>query len=445
MRRDRSMKFNILVVDDKPEMLRYIKSILEEFYTVYLIADGVTALAYLQNHTPDLIIIDINMPQMDGFTLLENIHTMDSLKSVPVIFLTASANPENEIRGLRLGAKDFISKPIRRESLLQRVQMQITQGKAEQEIKKRYEQMKQEAEKARIYAMQDELSGLWKRNYIKASAEQYIKKEKRPCALFMLDIDDFKRINDTYGHQTGDNLIKKFAFILQKNCTENMIISRVGGDEFCVFIPNVSDKGALSALADGIFRDLDTNVNMNNDTKMAGISMGIAVIPENGKTFEELYSAADDALLEAKRRGKNTYHFAPITHNATKHEKMDRVHDLLRGRSTDSQILTVKFGEIQTLYHFARLLKEKGAAETHVLIISLENIQKESRAELFDNLMHGLIAGVKNLTALAKNGNTHLVALVFDCLPEGMMKAVFDSIQKACGAEIAANLKIEMD
>ncbi|HAZ19410.1 MAG TPA: hypothetical protein DCY75_04480, partial [Clostridiales bacterium] len=166
MRRDRSMKFNILVVDDKPEMLRYIKSILEEFYTVYLIADGVTALAYLQNHTPDLIIIDINMPQMDGFTLLENIHTMDSLKSVPVIFLTASANPENEIRGLRLGAKDFISKPIRRESLLQRVQMQITQGKAEQEIKKRYEQMKQEAEKARIYAMQDELSGLWKRNYI---------------------------------------------------------------------------------------------------------------------------------------------------------------------------------------------------------------------------------------------------------------------------------------
>ncbi|MDP4132849.1 MAG: diguanylate cyclase [Bacillota bacterium] len=439
-------KKNILVVYNKAETLRYIKSMPEEYYDVRLISDGATALQYLDTHIPDLIIIDINMPKMDGFILLEQINKIPSLYGIPIIFLTADLNPESEIRALQLGATDFITKPIRRESLLQRVEMHILHGINNREIASKFEQVKIEAEQARIEAMKDELTGLWKRKYISAAVNQHITVEGKNGTLLMLDIDGFKRVNDIYGHQTGDSLLKTFAFFLQHNLSREIIKSRIGGDEFCLFMPGIIDKEQVEHVAAKILQNAETSFKMREGSAFASVSIGIAIMPMDGSRFEEAFNMADYALQEAKSRGKGTLCFADSLDNANYNYCYDNwTHELLKGRYDETKTIVVKFGELQAIYQFSCILAEKGGPLTHVIVVSADAVPNNKREDVLDTIMQEFVIKLKNIGAVSKNGSSQLIALVFDITPEQIRSNVINAVKQSCPEEIASVIKVHVD
>ena len=298
----------ILVVDDDKLNLSAARKVLSGEYKVIPVVRGTQVLSYLENEECDMILLDISMPEMDVFELLRKIRTMENGKDIPVIFLTADNDTETETRCFKEGAIDFIVKPFVPTVMQSRIGRALELEELRRGLADKLEKKTREVSDIRSKSYQDVLTGLWNRAYTENAVNEMISQEKKG-ALFMLDMDNFKAVNDNYGHIAGDETLKVFAGTLKKFAGEGDILCRIGGDEFMIFVKGVTEKSELSSRAADIISDFQKKFAALSFEIECSVSIGIAQTPEDGLEFNKLYNSADKALYYVKQNGKNAYHF----------------------------------------------------------------------------------------------------------------------------------------
>ena len=299
---------SILVVDDNKMNLAAARTVLGSKYKVIPVLNGQQALRFLAQNECDLILLDIKMPEMDGFELLEKIRTMECCRSIPVIFLTADKDTETETRGFQVGAVDFITKPFAPEVILSRVGRTLELEELRRSLADRLEQKTREVSVMKDIAQQDALTGLWNRVYTRDAVNALLS-DGGKGALLMIDIDDFKSVNDNYGHSTGDDMLRTLAELLRSASRAGDVLCRIGGDEFMAYFKDLSAEADIRARVSELIAGMNAKIVQLGFAVNTSISVGIAIAPEDGTDFAELYSAADKALYYVKRNGKNAYHF----------------------------------------------------------------------------------------------------------------------------------------
>jgi diguanylate cyclase (GGDEF)-like protein len=317
----------ILVVDDTPANLVAMRRLLARTDAdIYEAASGNEALALCLDHQFALVLLDVNMPEMDGFEVAEFISESDHLSETPIIFVTAAyADDINRIKGYTAGAVDYIAKPINDVILQSKVKIFLELYRARallqqalDELSSRNEQLTSEvAERTRMeqlvrhQATHDALTGLPNRVLFRERLETAITEgdtDGGSFALAYIDIDGFKGVNDGHGHAAGDALLKAIAGRLGGRTRGSDTVARLGGDEFAVLLNDATDAQAALArcqtLCDAIAEPYTLEVNGSGLAVKIGASIGVTLFVP-GDAYDRLVVAADAAMYEAKRSGKN--------------------------------------------------------------------------------------------------------------------------------------------
>jgi len=311
-------EINILVVDDTADNLRLLSKILDsQGYTIRKSLNGRMALQAAHREAPDLILLDINMPEMNGYEVCKQLKASEITSNIPIIFISALDQTNDKILAFELGGQDYITKPFQELEVLVRVknqllikqqydQLVLQNQRLEQEIQER---LKAEAE-IRQLSLTDELTGLYNRRGFFFLANQQIKIAKRREILFyivFIDLDGLKQVNDSLGHEIGDKMIVSTAQILNQTFRDSDIIARLGGDEFVLFISsNSSDTDEINLRLKANIDDFNKN---NRHCYQLSLSIGIRQCNfKEDVSLEELLHEADQLMFQDKRARKALRH-----------------------------------------------------------------------------------------------------------------------------------------
>lgn len=294
----------ILVVDDIPTNIQLLKAYLTSVgYAVEAAKDGQEALEKVISSKPDLILLDVMMPKINGFEVCRNLKKEQSSSFIPVIMVTGLNEVEYKIRAMEAGADDFVTKPFNRLELLTRVKSLLR-------IKQLYEELETAKERLRQLSITDGLTGLYNHRYFKEHLDQELNRASRHnlhVSLAMADIDYFKKYNDTYGHPAGDALLSAVGHLFRDNIRKIDLAARYGGEEFSLVLVE-TNKHAAGIVAEKIKKliaeHLFSSANGNDDHRIT-ISIGVATFPDDAQTSDELIKIADDRLYRAKENGRD--------------------------------------------------------------------------------------------------------------------------------------------
>ncbi len=277
----------VLIVDDNPANIDILLELLQDF-DVRAALDGESALEVIADEAPDLILLDIVMPGIDGFSVCQRLKANEKTQDIPIIFLSSNADESSIVQGFEVGGVDYIKKPYLAPEVLMRVKTHL---KLQQSIKY-MEQL----------AHVDELTGISNRRRFFKHASALLsqaKQRKHPLHLFVFDIDLFKQINDTYGHAIGDEVLRNFTRLTRKTVSRISCFARFGGDEFVMLISNMNSQDAYTAidtLREVVFT---TALTRNTDVKVS-LSVGMASLEREDETINSLIAKADEKLYMAK-------------------------------------------------------------------------------------------------------------------------------------------------
>lgn len=318
---------NILIVDDTPVNLQLLFNMLvEQSYKVRVAPNGELALINAQTVTPDLILLDIDMPDLNGYVVCQRLKEDAVLKSIPVIFLSAVDRPQDIVKAFQVGGVDFISKPFQCEEVLARVathlalhrlQQELTAANAElqaanAQLKKEIEVRQQmEADLQRLATI-DDLTGTLNRRQLFEVGTQELERARRyqhPFVILMLDIDYFKYINDQHGHAVGDLAIQRTVRTMRQNLRGVDHIGRYGGDEFIIILPETPLTSAQHTAERLRAAVSQQPVISGEQTLPISISVGVAGVAQENHdlavNFDAVVLFADQALYAAKKAGRN--------------------------------------------------------------------------------------------------------------------------------------------
>lgn len=291
--------FTVLVVDDDPDKQMLLKIALQTAgYEVRTSDDGEAGLAAVESYPPDLIVTDVMMPKMDGYELARRIRANPQTKFIPIIIQSAARNAAQDLRrGAEVGALGYITDPTDLDLLLARAKTLLDF--------KGYLDTCEEA------AFTDHLTGLANRRRFERQLEREVSRTLRygrPFCLLLLDIDHFKVVNDTYGHEAGDEAIQYLSKTLQAETRGIDLAARIGGEEFAVILPETDFERGFE-----VTERLCRAIRQTRIPTAGGItaSFGVAEFPSCATTGRELVSIADAAMYEAKRQGRNRVERAP--------------------------------------------------------------------------------------------------------------------------------------
>ena len=298
----------ILVADDEPVNLALIRRRLEwEHYRVETAEDGGQAVEAARRVLPDLIILDVMMPVMDGLQACRLLKEDPATRDIPVIFLSALDDTDTKVRGLGLGANDYVSKPFRVEELLARVSVAIRLKLERDRLRQRAEELRRSAEAASEMSMTDALTGLLNRYGLHRSLQRELSEARRyarPLSCLLIDIDFFKAVNDTYGHAAGDAALQQAARVIADSVRGSDVVCRYGGEEFLVLAPETGLDGA---------RSLAEKIRLSFSARLFGdaghvfpltLSAGVAQLGD-AESGNDMIARADDALYHAKQTGRD--------------------------------------------------------------------------------------------------------------------------------------------
>ncbi|WP_298816415.1 diguanylate cyclase [Chloroflexus sp.] len=299
----------ILIVDDTPANLLLLTQLLQgQSYDVRPVTRGAMALTTARSVRPDLILLDIRMPDVDGYTICQELKADPATSHIPVIFISALDDTEDKVRAFEVGGVDYVTKPFQPAEVLARVRthLALAQARAALEMANRELQraLAREAELARI----DWLTGVYNRShfYELATHEFAIAtRYNRPLTICMIDVDHFKQINDQYGHLIGDQVLRHVAQVLAHQIRAADCIGRFGGEEFILLLPN-TDVTAGMLLAERLRAAIaGLVINTEKGAIQTTISAGVAGRQPADTVIERLIDRADQALYAAKQQGRN--------------------------------------------------------------------------------------------------------------------------------------------
>lgn len=291
------VKFSVLIVDDEKSSIRVLHHILQPEYTVFTAKNGQTAIEMTKEYMPDLILLDIIMPDMTGYEVLVELKNSDITRKIPVIFITGLSSVEEEEKGFLMGAVDYIIKPFNNTIVKVRVRQHLQIVKQIRTIE-RLVMIDPLTDIPNRRSFNNQLDIEWKRAI----------REKKPISILMIDVDKFKLYNDRYGHMQGDVLLQTLAEIFKRTLKRSAdFVARWGGEEFVVLLPNTDLNGALE-----IARQMLANVKdavipcpEGSDTKIT-VSIGVnSQTPGTDSTVDSFISKADKALYAAKEAGRD--------------------------------------------------------------------------------------------------------------------------------------------
>lgn len=303
----------LLIVDDSASIRKSLHDILEKakiFSMIFEADNGAKALDLLIKEKIDFVISDVMMPTLDGFKLLSVIRSQPRYRDLPVIFLTGQKDSFDKIKGLEIGANDYITKPFDAGELLARVNNLIRMKDLKDEIEEKNKQLEIINKKLEELSVTDALTGIYNRRYFFERLNSEFSRSKRYnicISLLMLDLDHFKRVNDTYGHQKGDDVLRKTSEILKQNCRVHDIVARFGGEEFIMLLCQTDPEGAF-IVAERTRKDIEEHqFALHGGTSFkTTISIGISSYPDiKINNINDLIRIADASLYEAKKQGRN--------------------------------------------------------------------------------------------------------------------------------------------
>lgn len=335
---------NILIVDDIADNLRVLSNTLhDQGYKIRCAKNGVVALKAAAKVTPDLILLDINMPEMNGYEVCQRLKGEPNTKDIPVIFLSALDDILDKVKAFEVGGLDYITKPFQVEEVLIRVknQLDLQAAKAEverlnqqleQKVKERTLQLKitnqklslvnqqlqqeilvrQKAEQQLIHeALYDGLTKLPNRTLLMERINCALERVKRNphhlFALLFIDLDRFKIINDSLGHLVGDKLLVAIAKILAEDLRTTDTVARLGGDEFVILLDDIHSLQDATKVGDRLQEQLKMPLNLGGQEIITSASIGIALSTSNYRNSSEILRDADIAMYRAKEKGKACY------------------------------------------------------------------------------------------------------------------------------------------
>jgi len=299
----RPQKPKILAIDDDRFNITTLIGLLENDYEIVVAINGEMGLKAAARAEPDLILLDITMPDMDGYEVLRRLREDELTAEIPVIFITGLTDAEDEARGLDQGAADYISKPFNESVVRARVRTQI--------------RLKQQADQLAAYAFVDGLTGLNNRR----AFDEYAARKAARCeraglslGILLMDVDHFKRYNDHYGHAEGDECLKQVATAVAAVMNSHGgLVARYGGEEFVIVVPEY-DEPAIDALAESV-RAAVFAANLEHAASPVASRVttsvgGVSAVPDAGTRLAQLLELADQALYQAKKDGRNRVHIA---------------------------------------------------------------------------------------------------------------------------------------
>jgi len=305
----------ILIVDDNPQNIQVLGNLMEgKGYDVAVAMNGGQVLDFIKDEKPDLILMDIMMPGMDGYAVCGMLKQNPETADIPVIFLTAKTEDDDIVLGLKTGAVDYVTKPFSETVLFARIRTHVELKKsrenirrAKEELEKRNLKLQAAMKDLELAARTDSLTGLYNRRYMQNRLDEElvrVKRNKKDFTVVMSDIDFFKRINDAHGHECGDHVLKFMAGTLRSGIREQDIVSRWGGEEFIILLPETDKKGGL-VLSEKIRKAIEASVFRYSDMDLRlTMTFGVATYrPE--ESIDELLKRADDALYAGKESGRN--------------------------------------------------------------------------------------------------------------------------------------------
>ncbi|RTR38423.1 diguanylate cyclase [Shewanella canadensis] len=281
----------ILIVDDTRTNIQLLAGCLKKDYRLKIAMNGQRCLELARTAPlPDLILLDVVMPEMDGYEVCRKLKANPHTQHVPIIFVTGRDSDDEEEYGLQLGAVDYITKPIRPAIVTARVSTQIM--------------LKQKSDELRNMALHDQLTQLYNRHFLIEAANQKVAESIRhsnPLSILMIDIDHFKLVNDQFGHQAGDSVLQAVAKVLAESNRKEDVVARFGGEEFVALFEHCSIESAeekAEMLRGKIERLMPAGIPVT-------ASFGVAELRPNEESFEQLLARADEAVYRAKELGRN--------------------------------------------------------------------------------------------------------------------------------------------
>ncbi len=370
----------ILIVDDESVNVKIAARILGDTYDIESVSSGKEALIFLEQVRPDLILLDINMPETDGFTVLEEIN--NESMDIPVIFLTANTDKDTEIRGFKMGAADFITKPFVPEILIERVSRTLEfsrmKKKLQQEVKLQTEkamESKKELEKTKT----DTLTGLLMRN----SGEKKITAAMKSHSgmLIFFDVDNLKKINDQIGHKAGDKVLRLMGDTLKKkldSCGALAHACRLGGDEFLAFIES-DDSTFVVEVVEKIMHDFLEAKDRDIEIKDASLSVGMCETAEDD-IFSDAYNKADKALYHVKQNGKAGYFIykdAETDDTISKDVDLSKIISAVKNSGSYNGAMDVELREFSKIFEYLKKFSNRYDHEIRLALITLEKPKNE--------------------------------------------------------------------
>lgn len=299
------MTLTALIIDDsdtlREEILRTLKE--ASLFESYLEAcDGLEGFKVLLNNRVDLVLCDLEMPRMDGFRFLAMMRAREEFQDVPVIILTGREDRDTKIRGLEQGASDYLTKPFDAGELVARVRVQL-------KVKSLQDELKRSNDMLRTLSITDPLTHLHNRRHLMEMVEKEFQRASRKGAhlsLIILDIDYFKKVNDTYGHQEGDRVLTILAEIVRRRLRSYDLAARYGGEEFVLLLPETPVHEAM-AIAERLRLEVQEHIfDGSLQGQVITISLGVATYPSSRiESIDSLFRQADEALYRAKQSGRN--------------------------------------------------------------------------------------------------------------------------------------------
>ena len=418
----------IAVVDDDMTILGVASRILAaRKLRVSCLKSGKELLDFLEENRPDLVLLDIHMPRMDGFETIAEMKSRPKMADIPVIFLTGDEDSGTETRGLIAGAMDFIKKPFVPEVLLLRVRHTIEltrlQANLASEVEKKTAQVMAQHERIvglKKAAETDQMTGLLN----KQSAQEEIGALCRHTqgVLLMIDLDSFKLVNDLYGHSIGDKLLIRFAQIIRSAIRSTDIAGRMGGDEFVAFCQHIKEEAVIGEKTKYIndkLLDYARELLGENMTIPLGASIGAVMAPNEGTDFLSLYQKADEALYSVKQNGKHGYAFFWEAHRP---ERDDSAQDrfaamsILRERNRKDGGMLLPFEQFRLLFQFLVRVELNYPFENRFVLFTLDGdgVSGEQLGEWTDQFARTACLALRASDVVTRNGMSHCMVLLLD-------------------------------
>jgi diguanylate cyclase (GGDEF)-like protein len=328
-------RYRVLIVDDVPKNIQVAANILQKSgYRMAFAQDGPTAIEQTRNHRFDLILLDIMMPDMDGFEVCRRIKENPDSREIPIIFLTAKNDPDSIVEGFELGAMDYLTKPFNGAELEARVRTHLALYRSKEELKaanarlsieigerlKAEKELRRSQEAYRQMSIHDSLTGLYNTRHLydaMATLTEQCRRDGSSFSLIFMDMDNFKHVVDTHGHLNGSRALAEVARTLVACIAAPAYGVAYGGDEFVVVLPGFDHEQALAKareirsemLATRYLQDVDGGVGLK-------ASFGVATYPEDASDIKAILAKADKAMFQVKAGGKDAVGDARGSRNA---------------------------------------------------------------------------------------------------------------------------------